>query len=95
MKYKKPTFVIAFILIITFLVLFFGSILPQMNVYLSFSVCLLIGITCLFLGFYSLVKRLSINISIFIISASIIILLFTIFAYLLPEPGYPPLINLE
>jgi len=94
MKYKKPTFIVAFILIITFLFLYFSAILPQMNVYLSFSICLLIGVICLILGVYSLAKRQSTPISIFIIAISIIILLFTLFAYLLPEAGYPPLIEL-
>ncbi|MMZ61891.1 hypothetical protein D1872_240640 [compost metagenome] len=94
MNYKKPTFVIALFLIITFLFLFFSAILTKMNVYLSFSICLLIGVICLFLGVYSLAKRQSTPISIFIVSMSIIILLFTLFAYLLPEAGYPPLIEL-
>lgn len=94
MNYRKPPLVSALILIVAFLALFFSSALAKMNVYLSFSICLFISMTCLILGIYSLIKRLSEPISVFIVAASLIILLFTIFAYLLPEPGSPPLIKL-
>lgn len=94
MNYRKPSLVAALILIFIFLALYFSSSLPKMNVYLSFSLCLFISIACLILGVYSLVKRQSKPVSVFIVAASLVILLFTIFAYLLPEPGYPPLIKL-
>lgn len=85
----------ALTLIALFSILFFSSTLTKLDTLYSFFICLLISFISFGLGVYSLVKKISNKISILIIVLSVLIFLFSIFAYLLPEAGYPALIKMS
>lgn len=83
---------IGFSLQVLFLILFFGAILSSINNILGVSICLIISLISLFFAIKSLKEQYQPVISMFVILSSVMILLFTIFAYLIPEGGMPPLI---
>lgn len=77
---------------IIFFILFFGAILPKMNNILGAIICLFISFLSLLIGVKSFKYQQKSIVSTLIITISVIILGFTIFAYFLGESGYPPLI---
>lgn len=74
---------------VLFVILFFGAILPRINNVLGAIICLIIGLFSLFIGIQSY-KKLRSTISVIVMVISLLILAFTVFAYFLPEAGYPP-----
>ncbi|MFB5284482.1 hypothetical protein [Peribacillus sp. Hz7] len=76
---------------VLFFILFFGAILPKINNVLGAIICLFVGLLSLFIGIRSFKQQKSI-LPIVVIIISVLILIFTIFAYFLGEAGYPPLI---
>lgn len=74
---------------VLFFILFFGAILPRMNNIFAAIVCLILS---LFIGIKSLKPQSKPVLSMIVITISILILAFTLFAYFTPEGGLPPLI---
>lgn len=72
-----------------FFILFFGAILPKLNNVLGAMLCLVIGLFSLLIGIQSMKKIKSFP-SVIVTMISVLILVFTIFAYFMGEGGYPP-----
>ena len=91
---KNPNHIATFLLLL-FIILFFTPFYTNMNVYLAFGITLSVSLISLCIGIYSLFKLNSKSYSMTISVISFLLLLFTIFVYLLPEAGTPPLIRLN
>lgn len=79
----------ATLLILLFVILFFTPLYSTMPIWLAFGITLSVSLISLCIGIYSFFKLKTKGYSVAIIFISFLILLFTLFAFLLPEAGYP------
>lgn len=73
---------------VIFVVLYFGIILPKLNNIIGATTCLIIGLLSLINGIFLVESRQNAVLSFVVITIAVLILMFTIVAYFLGEPGY-------
>ena len=83
---------IVFVLFITVFDSWRAFIINHYSVYPPALFELSLGLLSTFLGLYGLIKRDKIKLSLFVTGFGVLICLFFVFIYLLPEAGTPPAI---
>ncbi|WP_028402398.1 hypothetical protein [Ectobacillus panaciterrae] len=85
---------IALTLELFFFSIFFTSQLAKMPVIAGFILCLIISVLSLFISLYALVKHSPKFVAALSFIIAMVILFFTVWAYLIPEAGIPAPIQL-
>ncbi|EGL81389.1 hypothetical protein CathTA2_0082 [Caldalkalibacillus thermarum TA2.A1] len=93
MKSTKTIQILAVLCIGLYFLLFFSPF-NKMSDYLTFGLSIFFTLSVFLIGLYLIIKKKAVPFSVLIIGVSFAMLFFTIFIYLLPEAGDPPLIKL-